>query len=426
VSQIVELREKAAAALKAARDFVAVNPNPNKDNQRELDTRYAEAIRAIAAFEVASGLTRPSIATDDAVERLNQLSAWMNGPAAGGMAGLPFPGDGGAGGRSIALKREQSIASYMTPTGNDGLAGLGLGGFVAGLVTGRWPGVGMTAQMSVGSGPGGGYLVPAPLAGRVIDLARNRARVIQAGAQTIPMTSSTLAIAKVAADPASEWKPENDPAVGTDMTLDRVLLTAKTLMVGPVKVSVELTEDAANVDEVIESAVADSVALEIDRAALYGSAVGAEPRGLKETAGVDETAVGDLTDYDPFSLAVQRLWTDNETPNAVIYAVDVAGLVDRLKDLEERPLEPPASFRELATYQTKQVQSGHAFVGDWSQLLIGMRTELVIEASREAGDDAGGAFRSRQVWIRGYTRLDIAVARTSAFDILTDITAVGS
>jgi hypothetical protein len=43
----------------------------------------------------------------------------------------------------------------------------------------------------------GGHLVPTALSSRVIDLARNQARVFQAGAITVPMGAQTLKLAKV-------------------------------------------------------------------------------------------------------------------------------------------------------------------------------------------------------------------------------------
>lgn len=430
---LIEQRERAIGALYAARSFLRDNPAASTANQREFEKLYGQASTQLVAFCSSADIEMPEVTADNPQAAVEQLIAWTTGPgpaapSTNGMSGSDLSGmvwpSGANGSRERAtLKRGESIVPYMASTGNDSLAGIGLGGFVSGLVTGRWSaGITYGAQQSIGTDSAGGYLVPSPLAGRVIDLARNRARVIQAGAEIVPMGSSTLRIAKVATDPDAEWKAENALATGSDLVLAAVELRARTLFVGPVKVSVELTEDAPNVNEVIEDAIAAAIAVEIDRAALYGSGLLEEPTGLKETTGVDETVVGFLGDYDEFSLAAQRLWADNEDPNAVIYGPAVAGAVDRLKDLEGRPLQPPRSFADLDKFVSKNVNAGDAFLGDWSQLLIGMRTELRIEASRDAGDSAGSAFRALQVWIRGYLRADIVATRASAFDILTGIT----
>ena len=47
------------------------------------------------------------------------------------------------------------------------------------------------------------------------------------------------------------------------------------------------------------------------------------------------------------------------------------------------------------------------FVGDFTQVLLGMRTEMTIELSREAGD----AFQRLHVLLRGYLRADWNVAQ---------------
>ena len=56
-----------------------------------------------------------------------------------------------------------------------------------------------------------------------------------------------------------------------------------------------------------------------------------------------------------------------------------------------------------------------AFVGDFSKLIVGMRTNLTIQISSEAGDASGSAFSSLQYWIRAHLRADIALTRPNQF-----------
>jgi hypothetical protein len=85
--------------------------------------------------------------------------------------------------------------------------------------------------------------VPAPLSARVIDLARNRTVVFRAGAQTVPITSQTLALARLTSEGSPAWKSENATITAADMVFDRVTFTARTL-VRLITLSVELFEDA--------------------------------------------------------------------------------------------------------------------------------------------------------------------------------------
>ena len=181
--------------------------------------------------------------------------------------------------------------------------------------------------------------------------------------------------------------------------------------------------------------MAQALALELDRAALYGSGTAPEPRGVKNTAGIGVQSQGTngaaLTNYDPFSTAVQTIQAANGEPNAVIYSPRTSGTLDRLKDTTNQPLQPPPSFSDLLKLPTSQVPNNltqgtssvasDAFIGEWNELLLGLRTQLRIEASRVSTVGGESAFDRLQVHVRAYLRADIAVAQPSHFVVITGI-----
>ena len=59
------------------------------------------------------------------------------------------------------------------------------------------------------------------------------------------------------------------------------------------------------------------------------------------------------------------------------------------------------------------------FVGQFDQLLVGIRNQITIEVSRQAGT----AFADLELWVRGHLRMDAALARSGAFEIITGIEA---
>lgn len=331
-----------------------------------------------------------------------------------------------------ALKPEERMSSLADGYSTEPLS---FGRFIRGLVLGDWRGAEAERRaLAEGTDTAGGYLVPTQLSNRIIDLARNKTAVVQAGALTIPMGTNILDLAKVTGDPTAGWKAENAAATASDMTFDRLRLQARTLM-ALVKVSVELMEDSQMLAGTLENALSAALALELDRVALYGSGTAPEPRGLKNWTGVQTYSMGTdgaaLASYGPFSQAVQLVQTANGQPNAVIYAPRTAGEIDRLVDTTGQPLQPPDSFRALRKYITKQVpvnlvqgaanNATDAIVGDFSQLLIGMRQQIRVEVSREASDATSSAFSNLQVWVRAYLRADIGVAHPEHFCIVTGI-----
>jgi HK97 family phage major capsid protein len=135
---------------------------------------------------------------------------------------------------------------------------------------------------------------------------------------------------------------------------------------------------------------------------------------------VTVTATGAGVSVANLMTAIERLWRANFEPTGIIWSPDVQADLERLQDTQNNPLTLPPTLAKLPKFKTNQVPvSGGAstiFIADWSRLLIGMRTQLTIEATREAGDSAGSAFTNLQVWVRGYARLDVALERGGAFD----------
>jgi len=304
---------------------------------------------------------------------------------------------------------------------------LSLGRVLRGLVTGEWSGAEAEkrAVMAEGTSSLGGVLIPAPMAAQVIDLARNQAIVFRAGASTVSMTANTLKMCKVTGDMSASWREENAAITASEMSFDSLSFTAKALA-ALCTISIELLEDAGNVNGLIENSIAQALALELDRAALFGSGVAPEPLGLNGVTGVQSISMGDngaaLTGYSPFTLAMQRLYEKNATPGSFVFSPRTWAALEGLVDTTGQPLAAPASFAGASKLVSNQIpntltqgtasNASSIFTGAWSNLMVGMRTSLTLEASRVAGADA---FSKMQVMIRAYLRADVQVARPDHF-----------
>ena len=338
-----------------------------------------------------------------------------------------------------SLRAQDSIALRSYPDLPEGIQAeeLSMGRFFRGIVTGDWTGAEAERRtMGGNSDVLGGFIVPSPLAARVIDLARNQSRVMQAGALTVPMDSSTLKLGRVLSDPTAHWRHENTPGTFSDMSFGLLTLSARTL-VSMCKISLELVEDASNIDALVQSAMASALALELDRAALRGQGAGAEPLGIRNWEGIQTVDLGQnggfLQGYDNFSLAWEKIQGANGPSEGLsaIYAPKTAGYLDRMKDGNGLPLDPPASWKSFKKFATNQVRTdltkgntsntSEAFVGDFSQLLMGMRRGITIDVSRDASDSSGSAFKDLQVWVRIYLRADVALARPDHFVLIDGI-----
>lgn len=328
--------------------------------------------------------------------------------------------------RPVVLRNNERISDWARRDGQGESASLGR--FLRGIVTGDWRGADEERAMSEGTATAGGHLVPVPLASQVLDLARNQARVFQAGALTVPMESATLKIAKVTGDPTAAWHAESATITPSDITLGAVTFTAQTL-VALVKFSRELFEDAQNLDAVVRNTLSAAFAVELDRVALYGTGTAPQPRGVKNFVGLTTQSMGAnglaLPNYDKYVDAALDVMNANLTPTGIIQAPRTEASLAKLKDTTNQPLMPPALVAGLPRYATKQVpvnltqgtanNASDAFIADWSQLMIGMRTEIGIDILKERYSDTGEY--AALAWMRA----DVQAASIAAFSAIIGI-----
>jgi len=279
------------------------------------------------------------------------------------------------------------------------------------------------------TGSGGGWFVSPALSGYVIDLARNKSCVLLAGGWTLPMTTEEMTLVKILTDPTAYWVAEHAKITESEGTFGPIKL--KAVVVGClVRVSRALLEDAPNSGNVIESQIGSALGLEIDRCALLGNGVN-EPKGLLHCADINSYSMGAngalLANYDPFSYAVQYIAEDNGQAGAVIMAPRTYGNLDRLKEgTTLAPLAPPPSYQALQKFVTNQIPitqtqgtsavASSAFVGDYKNIVLGMRKQLTIDvAASGVGSGSVDVFSSVEALIRGYLRVDVAVLRENHF-----------
>ncbi|HXF35859.1 MAG TPA: phage major capsid protein [Actinomycetota bacterium] len=423
-----DLRDMRARVLIEIDDIL---DTAEQDGQRDLTPEEKVHHDWLAWLERAMTAELESRPENAALEGLaRRTQDRLRGSATGRSGTHPAPGPDDL----VIVERSEKLADRLRGRFPADPEELSLGRAIRAMITGDWSRAPREAEVfrdqSIAPASAGGFLVPEALSTQVIDLARAQARVFEAGAQTVVMDAGTLHMGRVAADPTAEWHKEGAQIAGSSGAYERITFVAKTLVVLVKGITVELAEDAEDFEGLVERQLAASLALELDRAALRGSGVDPEPRGIRNH---DEVPVQPLTgppvDWDFLSVAAETIMEANGTPGAVIYAPRTAGQLDRLKDTTLQPLQPPplvASLRRLVTSQVPTNlgaggDESEAYVGDFGQLLVGMRTELQVEATRVGGAADGGAFERMQIWVRAYLRADVQLARPNHFVVISEI-----
>jgi HK97 family phage major capsid protein len=303
-----------------------------------------------------------------------------------------------------------------------------------GIVLGDWTKA-TRIERAMGEGvlAGGGYAVPAELSAMWLDNARAASVCMQAGAITIPMSSSTLRIVRIDGDPTTVWRQEHQPIPETDLIFNAVDLKARTAGI-LCRVSVELLEDSPIANAAIETAMSKAMGLSFDWAMLAGDgnqvAPNDTPMGLLHAANVNQiSAVGTPTDYNKFIDAHVDVLNANGEPDAWIMNPTTVGSLAKLPTGlagDKTQLRTPAPLDTLPRFVTTTlVNNGGAgtnesasIIGDFDMLGLAMRTGLTLEASRTAADTMSKA----EVLIRLYARIDVAILRPKFFTRLIGIT----
>lgn len=314
-------------------------------------------------------------------------------------------------------KKDRMASAHGRSVGN-----FGFGEYVSAMVTGtNSPEI--RAALTEGTDSAGGYTVPDHLMGQLIDAMRAKTVTIQAGALTVPLKTEKTTIARLDSDPQAGWRLESGAVAESDPTFGAVTFQARSLAC-IVKVSRELLEDSINIDSALMQAFAGAMGGELDRVALFGSGLAPEPRGLFNTEGISVVEMGDngaaLTGYGKLLDAIYELENANASPaSAWVMAPRTSRVLNGLTDTTGQPLNAPKAVSDIprlvSTVMPVNQTQGTAnnassiILGDFSQLLIGVRTQLRIEVLREA-------FASTMEYaFLAHLRADIAVAQPKAF-----------
>lgn len=284
--------------------------------------------------------------------------------------------------------------------------------------------------LTEGTDSAGGYTVPTHLMSQLIDAMRAKTVAVQAGAITIPLETEKTTIARLDSDPQAGWRLERGAVAESDPTFGAVTFTARSLAC-MVKVSRELLEDSINIDSAIMAAFSGAMAGELDRVALFGQGVAPEPRGIFNTNGVSVVSMGTnggaLANYAKMLDAIYEMEIANaNAPTAWIMSPRTSRVINGLTDTTGQPLNAPKAVSDIGRLVSSVVpidqvhgtanNASPIILGDFSQLLIGLRTQLRIEVVRELFSE------TMEYAFLAHLRADIAVAQPKAFAIIKGVT----
>jgi len=392
------------------------------DEEKRFDKLHAEAERLLASAE--------RIELHETRER-QAAERWLANKRGGTGTEPETAEDTGDG---LVLSRGESAATRLRTLGlgDESYQGLTLGNFLRSIVLGPRTDTEKRA-LSEGTDSAGGFTVPTQLLGESIDKLRAATTVFKAGARTVLLNTDKTSIARLATDPTATWKVENAQLSDNSPTFERIVFDAQSLM-SIVLLSREVLEDSVNIERMLAQGFAGAFAVKLDAAALLGSGTPPEPQGIFGASGIGSVSMGAAgatlaatSGYAKIVDLMQALADANAAPpTALIMAPRTQAQIAKLADTTTQPLNPPAMVAAIpqmvtTTIPVNQVVGGSGAVcssiiaGDFSQLYVGIRTQMRIEVLKERYADY------LQYGLLCYMRADVQLAHPASFAKLIGI-----
>ncbi|MBO9321649.1 MAG: phage major capsid protein [Roseiflexus sp.] len=286
-----------------------------------------------------------------------------------------------------------------------------------------------------GTNTAGGYTVATDLLAQdFIDLLRNRVVVIGAGATVLDGLVGDIAIPRQTAASTAYWVAENGAPTESQPAFDQVAMTPKTLG-GYVDISRKLLlQSALSVEAFVRTDLARVLGIEIDRAALHGTATNNQPRGVAATSGIG-AVVGGTNGAEPTWAHIVALETEVAVDNADVGAlryVTNPKVRGKLKMTEKAPNTgqfvwsdgdnplngyPVSVSSQVASNLDKGTSTGVCsaiFFGNWNDLIIGMwgTLDLLVDPYSLGTTGARRVIALQDV--------DVAVRHPQSFAVMLD------
>lgn len=259
------------------------------------------------------------------------------------------------------------------------------------------------------------------LASEFIDVLRNNASVMQAGARMLPGLVGNVAIPKKTAASAGGWISTEGGAAGeSEPTFGTVSLSPKTVGAFTDITRQLMLQSTPAVEALVRDDLTQALALAIDKGALEGTAADGQPRGILNTVGINNptdfaAAVPTFAEMVAMETAVAE---DNALFGNLAYITDAAtygGLKTKSKDSGSGMFVlENGQANGYPVIRSQQCTAGNVYFGNFSDCLIGMWGGLDITVDPYTSSNTG------TVRIVALQSVDVAVRNAVSFCVNND------
>lgn len=217
------------------------------------------------------------------------------------------------------------------------------------------------------------------LANEFIDVLRNSASVMQAGARMMPGLVGNVAIPKKTAASTAGWiSTEGGASSESEPTFGTVSLTPKTVGAFTDMTRQLILQSTPAIEALVRDDLTQALALAIDKGALEGTGLSGQPTGILSTVGVNKpssfaAAVPTFAEMVALESAVAE---DNALFGNLAYITDAAtygGLKTKSKDTGSGMFVlENGEANGYRVIRSQQATAGNVYFGNFADCMIGM------------------------------------------------------
>ena len=281
----------------------------------------------------------------------------------------------------------------------------------------------LNRDLTVGTNADGGFLVETELdSGSFIDLLRNKSAIIgQGGATMLQGLQGMVAVPKMSSSSTAYWVGEGAAPTESQQAFEQINLAPKTVGAFVDYSRRLLLQSSIGVENMIREDLARVLALEIDRAAIYGTGSSNQPKGIKNVTGVGSvTIAGGAGTYGTFAeyiAAETSVAAANAEIGSMRYIIS-ANARGALKSTEKATNTGMFVYEDgrINGYEalvSNQLANSDAIFGATNNLLCGMWSGLDLATDPYTGATAGN---TRIIALQD---MDFAVRYPEAFCVMS-------
>ncbi len=340
--------------------------------------------------------------------------------------------------RTADFERRLAAAGKTKTAETEGQKPISIQKLARSIATGDWRGAEYerevahpserTAQTS-GSDALGGYIVPPEyLPQEFVDYIYTEVNFINAGARVLNLTGGhPIVIPTQEGSATAYWVAENAAITESNLTFGQKTAVPHALA-GLTKTSNRVLRDSnPSIETLIRQSLGNTLAVELDRALIYGLGASGQPLGLTRTTGINTTAAGAGMGLDNAWAMLDTIEVDNAIKGPLTWLLKYEQWHD-LRKAADAAGQPKYTTGAGAVI-TKEaygipvlldgnLTDGDAILGCFNQALVCQWGGMEFMASQHADT----AFAADQTWIRAVMDVDLVVLQPLSFCFDTSFT----